>query len=245
MENFDILIVCHKKDSLKLPLVLESIEHNIVGFENIHIISNSTLNIDHSKVFTHNEKDILEVDFDKIHYRPTWIYQQLLKLLQTVTQDWFLVIDADTIVTKKIEPMANGNPKFFFNQNEQEYPPYFNFCKKLNVKKVCPNTFISEIMMFNRSYIKKLFESNNLDTEDKILNFIYKNVNIYHQLSEYELYGNFIEMNFPDLYEKKFISSWGFGKGSKDENFWNENRIKVMTDVYSKDYDLMSFHTYN
>jgi hypothetical protein len=244
IENFDVLIVCHEKDILKLPKVIQSIKTYVDGFDKIHIITNNYFKLDDERVIFHNEKDILNVEFDKLKYRPNWIYQQLLKLLQGVTKDWYFVIDADTVITRKFTPIANGNAKFYINKNEQNYKPYFTFAKKLNVKKVFNKTFISEIMMFNRHYIKELFSMNNLNTKEDILEFMYKNINENSHLSEYELYGNFIHQHHPDEYEIKEISSWGFGKGNWDPTFWNDERIKVMVEVYGRDYDLMSFHTY-
>ena len=245
IENFDILIVCHQKDFQKLSMVISSVKSNIVGFDKIHIISNGKLLSDDPQLVIHNEKDILNVDLSKIKYRPTWIYQQLLKLLQTVTKQWYLVIDADTIITRQISPIENGNAKFYFNQNNQNYKPYFEFSEKLKVPKSEDNTFISEIMLFNRDYVKELFSMNELNTTEDILKFIYENVDESSQLSEYELYGNFIEKYHPNEYEDKYIQSWGFGEGSHDETFWNEQRMKVIYEVYGKRYDVMSFHSYN
>jgi hypothetical protein len=245
IENFDILIVCHQKDFQKLSMVISSIKSNVVGFDKIHIISNGKLLSDDPQIVLHNEKDILNVDLSKIKYRPNWIYQQLLKLLQTVTKQWYLVIDADTIITRQISPIENGNAKFYFNQNNQNYEPYFNFSNKLKVPKSEDNTFISEIMLFNRDYVKELFSMNELNTTEDILKFIYENVDESSQLSEYELYGNFIEKYHPNEYEDKYIGSWGYGEGLYDETFWNEQRMKVMYEVYGKRFDVMSFHTYN
>lgn len=245
IENFDILIVCHQKDFQKLSMVISSVKSNVVGFDKIHIISNGKLLSDDPQLVIHNERDILNVDLSEIKYRPTWIYQQLLKLLQTVTKQWYLVIDADTIITRQISPIENGNAKFYFNQNNQNYKPYFDFSEKLKVPKSEDNTFISEIMLFNRDYVKELFSMNELNTTEDILKFIYENVDESSQLSEYELYGNFIEKYHPNEYEDKYIQSWGFGEGSHDETFWDEQRMKVIYEVYGKRYDVMSFHSYN
>lgn len=245
IENFDILIVAHQKDFQKLSMVISSIKSNIIGFDKIHIISNGKLLSDDPRVVIHDENDVLKVDLNRIKYRPQWIYQQLLKLLQTVTKKWYLVIDADTIITRELSPIANGNGKFYFNQNTQNFKPYFNFAEKLKVPKTEENTFISEIMLFNRDYVKELFSMNNLNTTEEILEFIYENVDEESQLSEYELYGNFVEKYHPDEYEDKYIGSWGFGQGSHNVSFWNENRMTVIYEVYGKHFDVMSFHTYN
>jgi hypothetical protein len=245
IDIFDVLIVAHQKDFHKLPIVINSIKTNIVGFDKIHIITNTNLTIDDSQVVVHNENDILKIELDKLDYRPTWIYQQLIKLLQNVTRQWYFVIDSDTVITKKLYPIANGDAKFYFNQNKQHYKPYFDFAKKLKIKKNISNTFISEIMMFNRDYVRELFSMNGLYDNEQILNFMYKNVKENSQLSEYELYGNFIETHHPNEYEHKSVFSWGFGRGNWDVNFWSEQKIKVMIDVFGKDCDLMSFHTYN
>jgi len=245
IESFDILIVSHQKDFHKLPTVINSIKSNVVGFDKIHIISNETLLLNDPKIIVHNERDILNVNFNRIKYRPNWIYQQLLKLLQTVTQKWYLVIDADTIISKQLSPIQNGNAKFYFNENSQNYKPYFKFSEKLKIPKTEENTFISEIMLFNRDYIKELFSINNLNRIEDILEFIYENVDETSQLSEYELYGNFIKKYHPNSYEDKHIKGWGYGMGSHDESFWDENRMTVICEVYSKNFDVMSFHTYN
>jgi hypothetical protein len=245
IKSFDILIVSHRKDFQKLSMVVNSIKSNIIGFDKIHIISNEKLLSDDPRVVIHDENDVLKVDLNRIKYRPKWIYQQLLKLLQTVTNKWYLVIDADTIITRELSPIANGNGKFYFNQNSQNYEPYFNFSNKLKVPKSEDNTFISEIMLFNRDYIKELFSMSNLNTTEDILEFIYENVDETSQLSEYELYGNFIKKYHSDEYEDKHINSWGFREGLYDETFWNEQRMKVMYEVYGKRFDVMSFHTYN
>jgi hypothetical protein len=245
IKSFDVLIVCHSKDFHKLPTVIKFVKTNVLNFKKIHIITNVEPNFQEDNVIFHNEKNILPVDFDKIKYRPTWTYQQLLKLLQNVTQDWFLSIDADTLITRQINPIANGNAKFYINQNDQEYEPYFNFCKKLKVSKVKEHTFISEIMMFNRSFIKEMFSKADLKTNNDILNFIYDTVEDSCHLSEFELYGNFIESTYPNEYETKDIKGWGFGMGSYDIDFWNQNRMTVIFEVYGIHYDVMSFHTYN
>jgi hypothetical protein len=133
----------------------------------------------------------------------------------------------------------------YFNENSQNYKPYFKFSEKLKVPKTEENTFISEIMLFNRDYIKELFSINNLNRIEDILEFIYENVDETSQLSEYELYGNFIKKYHPNSYEDKHIKGWGSGMGSYDESFWDENRMTVIYEVYSKNFDVMSFHTYN
>jgi hypothetical protein len=33
--------------------------------------------------------------------------------------------------------------------------------------------------------------------------------------------------------------------GSYNQSFWNENRMNVIYEVYGKNFDVMSFHTYN
>jgi hypothetical protein len=242
--SFDVLIVCHEKDYPKLPVVISSIKSNVESFNKIHIITNTDLTIDDSTVVVHHEKNVLDINLKKLKYRPTWIYQQLLKLLQNVTQEWYLVIDADTVVTNKLMPIVNGKGRFYFNQNEQNYEPYFDFAKKLKIKKVVENTFISEIMLFNQNYVKELFSTCGLNSNQQIVEFMYENIKEKSHLSEYELYGNFIQANFPNEYDAEEIYSWGLGKGSWDTNFWNQQRMEIMIEAFGKDYDLMSFHTF-
>ena len=98
---YDIVIVSHNKDFNKIKYVVEYVEKNLTGFESFHLIltNDEYLELDILKtktdkpIFIHKEQDVIKLDFNKVCYRPTWIYQILLKMFQNVTKnDNFLIL---------------------------------------------------------------------------------------------------------------------------------------------------------
>ena len=237
-EPYDILILAHTKDSNVLPLTLKSIRENIKGYNNIHVITNdpSKLPIKTSdKIFVHYEQDVLPADLSLFKFRPTWVYQQLIKLLQTVTTKNYLIIDSDMVFLKPLPIFTEqGTPNFFISSRDEFSPFYYNFNKKyFNIDKKYPHTFISEIMFFHRPFIKELFTSINLLTTDQILDFFYKTVTQHERLSEFELYGNFIETKYPNIYSKYNFNC--DSRASEVLNFWSPEKIQnIITELQLK-----------
>jgi len=239
MEKFDVLIVSHKKDFYKLPFLIGSIKKNVIGYDKIHIIVNDTLVINDEEVVVHYEQDILKVEIPKLGYHDCWIYQQLLKLLQIVTKEWYLVIDSDVYINNKINPFLNDKPNFFIGNNQYN-APYFHFMKeKLNIDKKFNHSFISELMLFNRKYINEIFNKVNIFTTKKIIELCY-NSTVNSHISEYELYGNFIETYYPDLYNKINITSKEYRyNGENWDTEFIENQIN--SNLHTN-YDVIVHH---
>lgn len=246
MKEYDILIVSHKKDFFKIPFLIESIKKNIIGYSKIHIIANDFLDLKDKDVVIHYEKDIINLNLSEIKWRSNWIFQQILKLLQNVTKEWYLVIDSDVYINKKINPFLNNKPNFFITNNNQYHQPYFNFLKKLNIYKKSNNTYISDMMLFNQKLILDIFEKNNILLIDDILSILCDN-NENMELSEFELYGNFIETYYPDLYNRININCKSIGKGVEGINndFWDIKSIqKFINENINGPYDLLAYHSW-
>ena len=241
MEEFDVLIVSHKKDFDKLPFCIKSIRQYLNGYQDIHIISNEIIDIE--GVICHYEQDVLKVDKTRIKHKPSWIYQQMLKLLQTVTRKWYLVIDADTYLNKPLEVFENGKPIIFNGIYPVSHDGYFLFSEKyFNVSRVYPETFVCEIMLFNQDIVNEMFESNGyLTTQDKV-NLFYNAIDSEHFISEFELYGNYVEKTRPELYIK--ITIYGRHWLGIEENYWNDKTIQEFIDK-NPDSDIISTHSMN
>ena len=241
---YDVLIVAHEKDYIKLDIVIDYIKKNVVKYNSIHLIVKEKSAVPSFKeVQIHNEQDVLALPFEKINFfRPNWIYQQMLKLLQNVTLDDYLVVDSDTIINKQLDVVNNNEVSYFFHTENQNHTPYFTYMEKyFSIKRNYDFSFISEIMFFNRKRIKELFLIRNLNNINQIIEFLCNSNTPDVYLSEFELYGNFITEKYKQSYEHKHIT---YSKlGSSIPNFWtNEQMQKALNE--NKDVNIISMHSW-
>jgi len=246
---YDIVIVSHNKDFNKIKYVVEYAEKNLTDFESYHLIlanSISFTELDEVKsktnkpIFVHDENDVLKLDFNRVCWRPNWIYQILLKMFQNVTDnDNFLILESDGIINKKLSFFENDKTKLYLGRDAY-WEPYFVFNNLLNIPNRYPFCLISEVMMYDKKMIKKLLEHCNCETVyDFIDNFIYKNLNGACYPADYELYGNFLYNFYPnDIVFEHFNYSLN-GLHRSMTNFEIEDIIKNNIDS-----DYISFHTW-
>jgi len=245
---YDIVIVAHNKDFNKIKYVIEYAEKNLNDFESYHLIltNHEFLELDILKtktnktIFLHNEQDVIKLDFDKVCYRPNWIYQILLKMFQNVTKnDNFLILEADGIINKKLSFFKDDKTILYLGRDAYHHP-YFNYNNLLNIKNRYPYCLISEVMMYDKKMIKNLL--NHCDCEniqDFIEKYIYNNLSDTCYPADYELYGNFLFNFYPNniLFEKFNYSLNGMHRIIKDIEI--EDIINI-----NLDHDYISFHTW-
>lgn len=235
--KYDILILAKNSDLNKVKYLINSIENNIIGYENIYLITPDKINIE--GVINYTDFDIIDSKYkNNINYRPNWIFQQYIKLFQNVTKhDYYLVIDSDVYINKNIEIFTNGKPNFFIGRN-QYHQPYFSYLKEFNLEKMYDKSFISEIMIFSKSKIYDFLVRNELTVDS----FLCKSNSIINKtcyISEFEFYGNMILKYYKSDYNFKGLNTSLNGKHSKWEDYEIENIIKV-----NKNSDIISYHTW-
>jgi hypothetical protein len=236
--KYDVLIVVAEKDYNKLNFLINSLENLNPLPENICIVSPTDIVEKHKKCIYYLDDDVLDIDKGKIKYRPNWIYQQFVKILQNITpNDNYLVIDSDIFLNKKIDVFLDGKPNFFITIN-QYHQPYFNYLNHFGINKVYDTSFISEIMMFNKDKIKEFLSSIGY-CEESFLNKSLELIDSNCYISEFEFYGNMILSNYPNSYNFKNIKTKVFGKQSK----WNNNEIITLINA-NRDLDIISYHTW-
>ena len=241
MNPLDIVITFHIKDEKNLKFTINSIRKNILhskifiitNFENYDIINNL-------KCVFINENIIGEDLYNNIikENRGGWYLQQILKLFahNFVSTENYLVIDADTVILKKIDFFEDNFPLLVVNN--QIFYPYFNVIKYLlNITNELNFSFISHHMVFNKNIVKQLI--NEIEFHSKttwinaIVNILYKkNQNI--SFSEFETYGNYI---ISKNIKFKFRNLHTIDLPIKPNYFF----IKL----YSFRYDIISFHNYS
>ena len=195
---YDIVILSSKKDFNKIKYLYDSILKYITPiFNKIYCFCPEYPSDMISGITYMLDSDVLNIDISNIKYRPTWIYQQYIKLLQNVTLNEYLIIDSDIIINNNIEIFTDGKPNFLLTNNNF-YKSFFNYSIELfNVDKKCSDSFISEIMLFDRELVNEMISTKFKSNEEFILesNKIITNTCF---LSEYELYGNYIYINYFD-----------------------------------------------
>lgn len=247
--KYDVLITVAEKDFNKLRFVYDSIVNNLDGVRRVYVISNVKIpqnkTISGIKYFL--DSQVLDLDFSrftgKIKEREGWYKQQFIKLLQEVTRDNYLVVDADVVLNRKVQVIINGKPVFLLGRN-QHNKPYFDLMKTVfDLDKVYQHSFINEIMFFKRDIIKHLLSYmgvNKYGFFELVLNQLNKADQI-SGFSEYELYGNYVTKYFPNEYSYKHMRTYPNGKDRE----WTEYEIQKYIDSFKGlDYDILSIHSW-
>ena len=247
--KYDVLITVAEKDFNKLRFVYDSIINNLDGANQVYVISDVKIpaNKAISGIVYFLDSQVLDLDFSrftgKIKAREGWYRQQFIKLLQEVTSDNYLVVDADAVFNRKIKVIINGKPLFLLGKN-QHNKPYFDLMKNVfDLDQVYPHSFINEMMFFKREIIKHFLsymKVNKYGFFELVLNELNKTDQI-SGFSEYELYGNYVTKYFPNTYSYKYMNTYSNGKN----RVWAEDEIqKYITSFKGLDYDVISMHTW-
>lgn len=248
---FDILITVAPKDFNKLRFIGESIQNNIIdynedSFRDIFYVSPIAIPDEYlfigDNLFT--DEDIFDFDFSKIKMenRRGWYRQQFIKLFQEVTADNYLVIDSDAYINKplKINP---AYPDFYLGK-DQHHLPYFRLLKEvLNLDRVYSHSFISEMMFFKRGIIRYLLGElgiSRYDFFDVVVDKI-NEINDGSSFSEYEMYGNYVTKNWPDLYKYKNIEvshQW------KKREWTDKEIVDYVSKYKNTNYNILTMHSW-
>lgn len=253
MIKYDIVLVAHEKDFGNLKFIVEHAENNLKDAENIHLILSERSpyqdlgllkTLTSKPVYLHKESDILKIDRSRLSYRPNWIYQMLLKMLQNVTQnDNFLIIESDCVVLQPISFFENGKTTFFLCR-DQNHQPYFNFNNKvLGIGREYNHSFISEFMMYNKDKVNEMIKKSGCKDKYEFLELVYNSVDGSCYPADYELYGNFCYKYYPNEFDVKKLDFGFFGRESKEKPFWEDDEIRFLINT-NKHKPLVSFHTW-
>jgi hypothetical protein len=242
----DVLIVTAPKDFNKLPFVCESIisQHPDIPLQ-FFFVSPSSIPEQFRKVKGEYllDRDVIDLDFSLINMknRRGWYRQQFIKLFQKVTSDHYIVIDSDVWLNKPI--IEEKYPTFFMGK-DQYHKPYFDLMRDIvNVGREHGHSFISEIMMFDRTIIQEMLDRIHTDEQgffDTCVEYI-NIVNNASGFSEYELYGNYVVKYHPGKYWFKHINV--FSKALLRE--WTTDELHIhISSLKKSNYDLLTMHSW-
>ena len=238
---FDIVIPVGPSDISVITQQIEYTKNNIVGRRNIYIVTpNTDLVLDGCTIINDNTfpftmKDLIAIKGESP--RHGWYLQQLIKLYAGFVipdiLDAYLVIDADTFFIRPTKFYTDdGIP--LYNVGTEYHMPYFNHMKELHNSLHRVHSSISGIchhMIFEKKYITELFSlietTHGLPFWKVFLNMVKYNYNG-SGASEYEIYFNYMLINFPKNIRLRRLK------------WTNTNTL----DKLKEDYDYISYHWY-
>ncbi len=176
--------------------------------------------------------------------RPGWYYQQFLKMeFSDVCEDEYYVSwDMDTVPLRKLS-FFDDKGKPFFDMKSEHNPGYFKTIDTLlGLKKNVDGSFISEHMVFKKSYMKELIEaieSSAVKGETYWEKVIVSMDDDYIALgfSEFETYGTYVTEKHADTYSRRRFASFRRGSWFTNENDLSNEDMKWL----AGDYDAITF----
>lgn len=245
-EPVDLIIPAAPKDYNKLPYVIDSVR-KFIDVEAIHIIVPIAIPTrQYPGVVYHQDAHILQYDRLRLRHRPNWIFQQLLKMFQDVTQhNWFLVMDADIIVCKPI-PLWTKDNKPILNLGRDQYcKPYFEFNKEvLGFGRVFHQSFVSECTLYNKQLVRDMLRFCGL-TRDGFWEKVVEITTATCHPCEPEFYGSYIMHEQPDVYELRHLATTFRGKHNR--HVWTDKEIREAIQDIKKYYPkihLIALHSW-
>jgi FkbM family methyltransferase len=248
--TLDVLIVAAPKDYPTLPLVIQSLrEHVKHPIEQIIIIAPDSTEVrsiaetsgctflDESRQLPLSRTDIIYSSHGID--RSGWLFQQLLKLAgdQICTNEYFLVIDADTVLVRP--HVFVKDEKTLLLYSDEYHNPYFSTYKKLlGTEPTSCVSFISHYMLFHKPKLKALKLAIEQYTGMTWYQAIVENTDRTDPsgFSEYETYGNFISIQYRDL----LWTEYSYNLGLKAEN----RDLEEQRAHLPRHYRSISFHSY-
>lgn len=248
--KYDLLVLCHPKDYIKLKYCLNSCwDHLTPQPDNVYVVSPdnfstwSSLHVDGPVIKHIFDDDAIPVTKKDINYRrANWIWKMLVNLFQDFTEnDYYLTVDSDLIFNNTHELFIDEKPVFFISDRDQHHIPYFDFMAKWSgLKRQTNYTFINDFMMLNKNICREM-----LPDLDTFVDFCNKNLSEDCLLADYEIYGNYVEKHHKGTHHHIASKTKMFGKYVQQP--WNEQEIiELISHMknFQSQYDLFTIHSW-
>lgn len=232
------------KDFSKVPYATKLLLEN-TAVSRVHVITDSDTELSPMDgVVYHREGDVLPYGSDFFDFRPKWIFQQMLKLMQDVTGgEWYISVDADTFVVKPISLWDESGPYLFHEVNSGKIiVPYDNFNKAFLGSSNYPFSALNNIVLFNKSIIRDIMErvgaKNSLQFAEKVRMLI--GPGFYP--AEAQLYLSWLLDNESGLY--RFPTMRVGWRGMYGAYVFNDRQVSETIDYHSKNLDILLLHSW-
>lgn len=178
---------------------------NKVGF----ILEDDVLHIEEVKHLWECLKEMHFPDGTKKSIGVGWYYQQFLKYAYAFMckDKYYLAWDGDTVPCKPFSMFSESGVPYFDYKREHQEEYFITMNRLLNIRKVMAPSFISEHMLFKSDLVKELIsqiESNDSVKGniwwEKILYSIRPAKMVENSFSEFETYGTYVAVKYPEEY---------------------------------------------
>ena len=238
--NYDLVVLCHPKDYVKLEFCLSSCMRFFSPKpDGIYVVSPDELQGE--SVFHVLDDEAISITKEDIKYRrPNWIFQMFVNLFQDFTKnDMYMTVDSDVIFNRQQHLFKKDKPVFFISDRDQHHLPYFDFMDKWSgLERQVDYTFINDYMMMDKKVCREMLPDINA-----LLEFCNNNLSEDCLLADYEIYGNFVTWAYPDMYEIEHTKTQLNGKHVQIP--WSRESIQnLMKQNRTKDLDLFTVHSW-
>lgn len=248
----DVVIPVAEKDLDVLPFSIDgvrsSVRHPIV---NIWVIGPSNAGI--QSVCARKgcryveERSVVDMDPGSIKLvvngidRSRWIYQQLLKWNADSLGETshFLVLDADTVLVRP-QVYERGGKVIFHYSDERNAPYYEMYRRLLNEAILCPMSFVSHQMLFDKQVLRGLKRQIEINHGCDWRTAILRNLDRAQisGFSDYDTYGQYFFLHYPD---RMAIEYWFNLSGTRSML----RNVRQLSLCYGGRYKSVSFHSYS
>lgn len=193
MPTYDVIIPCAQKDYVKIGYCVEGLKFLNPAPDNIYIVSKNKVIVDGTTWI--DENSVLDIRPSDIAYRRNnWIYQQLIKLCQDFTQEWYFTIDSDIFLKRPFNLFDEiGLPIYRISNHDQCHAPYFDFMQKMwGLQKVIIPTFINDTNIFRKKLCREL-----IPDQEEFVSKMNQIISDDCLLGEPEVYGNYMAYKYP------------------------------------------------
>ncbi len=228
---------------------MDSIRRNVNYGGKIHVsIPFEIERWQYDDVIFHRDIDLLNVDKSGWCFRPSWMYQQCLKLFQEVTSDLYLCVDCDTFFNRSV-PFFDGDKNIWYTGWTQFNKPYFDFQEAMiRIGKIHPDSFISDIGFYDRNIIKEMLDLRNYDDKFHFISRAQALTSPTCYMCEQDMYASYCyKYHFDEYVFKplKMRGPLGLNQTDPDVVNWTKEEIeKHITDMKDKDYDTFNLHSW-
>lgn len=234
--EYDVLIPVAKKDTAFVKNVVTYINRNLIGCENIYIVTNQK-NFQKLQALASSEKNVKILDENALvpelnfgivaecmekkgagkEDRVGWYFQQLLKFAFAKSQyakEYYLTWDADTIPLTPIS-FFDGETPLFTKKIEHHKPYFVTLNRILGFGKLVDFSFIAEHMIFKVPIVKEMLDAIAVYPTSEGNNWVEKIMFACHfapgqgpYFSEFETFGNYCVKYHPSLYQVRQLNTF-------------------------------------
>ena len=260
MIDYDIIICVGWNDITIVKKTVKYLRRNLQG-KNIYLIVNSFYFRYFASSFLKKynveliDEDLLLpgvsyiqnrsfIDENRPGFSSGWYFQQFLKMgfsQSKYARDYYLIWDADTLPLSKIEFEKKG--RLLFTQKKEYHEEYdITMEKLLGLKKVKSYSFIAEHMLIKTDIMREIISKISIDSLRPWPFTLLMKVRPEAKsgFSEFETYGTYTSVFYPDLYESRTLNTWRnagyvFGRNISEKDI----------EALSVDLDLISLENWN